>query len=241
MINYLYLFGTDKADNYPLVYSLLENLIKKNKKNKILEIGIGGHNKEYNGGDSLIGLSNYYIRSKIYGFDINDKKFLNFSNIRTFKVDQSSSRDLNKAISKIGHLDLIIDDGSHYVNHQMISFNTLFKKLKYNGVYIIEDCSGSYKNSAFGSPKLTKQKNLYSYFSYYVHSMNYHLLTNNNKKKYKVFREIGAIYFMRECILIIKSKNNLKKFTDKELKITFNKKNSLRNIKKDIKGYFIYK
>mgnify|MGYP003345952491 CR=1 FL=1 len=40
-------------------------------------------------------------------------------------------------MDKIGNCDMIIDDGSHILEHQIISFKTLWKYC--NDIYIIED------------------------------------------------------------------------------------------------------
>ena len=37
--------------------------------------------------------------------------------------------------------DIIIDDGSHNIRDQIISFNILFRKLIKHGMYVIEDAS----------------------------------------------------------------------------------------------------
>jgi len=51
------------------------------------------------------------------------------------------------AHKKYGKLDIIIDDGSHHGEHQLISFNTLFPLLSPGGFYIIEDCLCAYDST----------------------------------------------------------------------------------------------
>ena len=38
-----------------------------------------------------------------------------------------------------GNLDVILDDGSHIPEHQILTFNTLFPSVVPGGIYIIED------------------------------------------------------------------------------------------------------
>lgn len=68
-----------------------------------------------------------------------------------FTGDQGSVEDLERLLATKGikgQLDFIIDDGSHHPEHQMISFEYLFKYgLKPGGVYIIEDTETSYWRS----------------------------------------------------------------------------------------------
>jgi hypothetical protein len=40
-------------------------------------------------------------------------------------------------------LDVVIDDGSHLIEHQIVSFNFLFPRLSDHGIYVIEDTGGA--------------------------------------------------------------------------------------------------
>ena len=60
-------------------------------------------------------------------------------------VDQSNPEQMNRFMAQVGgDFDIIIDDGSHIVAHQIISFKTLFPYLKSGGIYVIEDLFSSY-------------------------------------------------------------------------------------------------
>eukprot|EP01036_Dinobryon_divergens_P023544 gene23544-31900_t len=67
---------------------------------------------------------------------------------KSFVGDQSLVSDLEKALDKNklkGELDFIIDDGSHYPDHQILTFKYFFEHgLKPGGVYIIEDIEQNY-------------------------------------------------------------------------------------------------
>ena len=57
-----------------------------------------------------------------------------------FRGDQSDVVDLNKFIVEHGvDFDIIIDDGGHSMRQQQISLKVLYKHLKNNGIYVIED------------------------------------------------------------------------------------------------------
>lgn len=62
------------------------------------------------------------------------------------RVDQSKPQDLERAVAIVRHpISLIVDDGSHHPDHQLLSFSTLFQKLlQPGGLYIIEDVETSY-------------------------------------------------------------------------------------------------
>ena len=84
----------------------------------------------------------------MYGLDEINKEFLNSKRIKTFVGSQNDKKFLINFGKKFGSFDIIIDDGSHFVKHQLTSFNNLYKYLNENGIYVIEDLSGSYKNSS---------------------------------------------------------------------------------------------
>lgn len=123
-------YNTDKATYHNFCDFYEKNL---NKDIQILwEIGILN-------GASLNMWAEYYKNSKIIGFDIEDKSSLNYlKNIETKILDQGNKEQLLE-LSNEKEIDVIIDDGSHYVNHQIMTFECLFNSLKSNGQYIIED------------------------------------------------------------------------------------------------------
>ena len=114
------------------------NMLKeyRNKPIKILEIGV----KE---GDSLKIWKDYlHPESKIYGIEKNPTplEFFKQENTEIFYGSQTDIPFLNSVISKIGKVDVIIDDGGHTNNQLKTTFNYLFEYgLQDNGLYIMED------------------------------------------------------------------------------------------------------
>lgn len=110
-----------------------ESIIKIIKPKKLLEIGISF-------GGSIRMWSEYLPNTNILAFDINENraKFSDFNlhNVKLLLGDQSDVKFLNTLKDKY---DIIIDDGSHKLNHILTSFNVLFNYLNDNGVYVIED------------------------------------------------------------------------------------------------------
>ncbi len=65
---------------------------------------------------------------------------INEGRIKSWVCDQSNPRALFDLMGKVPEmLDVIIDDGSHVTEHQILTAKTLFPYLKRGGVYIIED------------------------------------------------------------------------------------------------------
>jgi predicted O-methyltransferase YrrM len=113
----------------------------KEKVTNICEIGV------YNGG-STKAFYDYFPNTQIIGLDIFDKT--QYENDRTITkiVDQGSYEQLDNFISECNNqnlqFDIILDDGSHDVIHQQITFGKLFQLVKPGGIYIIEDMCTSY-------------------------------------------------------------------------------------------------
>jgi hypothetical protein len=101
-------------------------------------------------GRSLLSNQEYFNNAKIHGLDIDDKSMYNSERIRTYIVDQSSSDELDSFVINMQtsstFFDIIIDDGSHDVSHQQMTFGKFFNLLKPGGLYIIEDMCTSFFN-----------------------------------------------------------------------------------------------
>lgn len=132
-------YNSDKSSKHHKYLNLYDNYFSKIRyeKNNILEIGILE-------GESLKIFSEYFVNSNIYAFDILQKNNLTINNCFISSGDQSDRNFLN-SFSKV-QFDVIIDDGSHRMDHQQISLGFLFKFLKSGGIYIIEDLHTSLEN-----------------------------------------------------------------------------------------------
>ena len=106
----------------------------RNKKLDILEIGLAK-------GGGVASLYFYFPNSNLIGVDNNPFRILYKSNrIRSIYVDTSSKRILQNLTNHLNHkFDIIIDDSSHRLIDQILSFSENFKNLKKGGFYIVED------------------------------------------------------------------------------------------------------
>lgn len=122
------LFGHGYVESY-------EKILKNKKIKSMLEIGVSF------GGSLKMWDEFFNYNTKIIGIDIEEKRFKrkNLENERIkIKIgDQSNEKFLKKLGDQ--NYDLIIDDGSHISEHQLISFKTLFEYLSSEGLYVIED------------------------------------------------------------------------------------------------------
>lgn len=137
-------YGTDKAGSYTALYdTLLRD--RRDKVKNVLEIGIGSreamrHVPGYEPGASLRMWRDYFPNAHIFGIDNDPAVMFHDLGITTVECSQHSAAGL-KAVTKLfgSSFDLIVDDGDHTVEGQLISANTLVPFLAPGGLYVIED------------------------------------------------------------------------------------------------------
>jgi hypothetical protein len=141
-------WGTDKVPSIGHSYTpYYHELLKGKTVRRMLEIGIGypelmeEYSPGYITGASLFMWEEYFPEAEIYGLDNNPQAMVNKGRIRSLLCDQGSEVSLHKAASELGgRMDLIIDDGSHNPEHQVLSAKVLIPLLlDPKGIYVIED------------------------------------------------------------------------------------------------------
>jgi hypothetical protein len=146
---------TDKRileHNYVQFYEKYFELIR-DKNLKILEIGIYRPNP--NSGRlvaaSLKTWYDYFPNADIYGVDLTDFTDVENDRIKTTICNQANREDKNdypgleSVIKKFGgEFDIIIDDGGHTMEQQLVTLGYMFKYLKPNGIFVVEDLHTSY-------------------------------------------------------------------------------------------------
>lgn len=151
--------GTDKgsespsgAHHYSAFYDRWFSPIK-NQVTSICEIGVWN-------GCSLKAFEEYFPNANMVGLDIEDKTYLDSDRIKTFILDQGSKNHLDEFVKLCNRsnlqFDFILDDGSHNISHQQLTFGKLFSLVKPGGMYIIEDLGTSY---------FTLNQELYGYYT----------------------------------------------------------------------------
>jgi len=185
-------FGCDKSIDHRYEYPYDTYLKKfRDKTCTIFEIGIDA-------GKSLKVWENFLPKAKIYGMDIGVE--LKYERGEVFKADQSNLDDLTRIKNQIGKCEIIIDDGSHVIDHQLKSFYYLFENmLDWGGVYVIEDIECSYWNpnsTIYGYA--VGEENIIDHFVKLNHSV------NNNYSNHTNDLHIKSISYYPNCIVIEK-------------------------------------
>lgn len=135
-------YGSDKVSRHaytPFYYELLKD--RRESVKKVLEIGILE-------GASLRMWRDFFPNAIIYGADYDVDTLVEEDRIHSIFADQTDPG----TIFELGEdFDLIVDDGSHQMITQVMTFHILKRYLARGGIYVIEDVS---------TPELV-QKNLY--------------------------------------------------------------------------------
>ena len=108
------------------------------KKMNFLEIG------SYSGA-SAAAFSKYFPNAKIFCLDVNLTKFIyKGKNLFPVGIDATNSKMVKKFLKSINFdknsfFDIIIDDGSHLLSHQLKSLDIFYNLVAPGGYYVIEE------------------------------------------------------------------------------------------------------
>ena len=143
-----------KYKNYFNIYDNLFNEYK-NKNITFLEIGV------FSGGSLFMWRNFFGKKAKIIGIDLNpeSKKFEKYG-FKIFIGDQSKESFWKKFFSKVGKVDLVLDDGGHTNYQQIITTNCCIPNIKDNGMLVVEDIHTSFIKNKWYNPSK------YSYINY---------------------------------------------------------------------------
>lgn len=127
-------WGCDKAPAIRHAYTpFYHRLFAGRPIRRVLEIGV------YNGA-SLRMWQDYWPEAEIFGLDIESRFLFEEDRIHTRLCDAGNAGELARTATELGGaFDLIIDDGSHYADDQILAVETLLPFLTPSGIYVIED------------------------------------------------------------------------------------------------------
>lgn len=105
----------------------------------VVEIGVSL------GGSLQMWRSYFGKRARIIGIDINPEcRQFGEPGIEIFIGSQSDPDFLRQFLEIVPRIDILIDDGGHRMDEQIISFENLFPNISNHGVYLCEDTHTSY-------------------------------------------------------------------------------------------------
>ena len=105
----------------------------------ILEIGC------LHGGSLQLWKRYFGPHATIIGVDIEPRCLSHVEDQINIRIGSQNDREfLKSVVEEFGSIDIVIDDGSHMSEDQIISFNTLFDHVSENGIYAVEDLHTNY-------------------------------------------------------------------------------------------------
>lgn len=126
----------------------------KNKNIIFVEIGV------FEGGSLLMWRNFFGPKARIIGVDINpNAKEMEKKGFEVFIGDQTSQKFWESFFKQVGDVDVILDDGGHYFDQQIVTLEMGIKHLRDGGLILIEDTHTSYMKSYFGP-------NMFSFVNY---------------------------------------------------------------------------
>lgn len=195
---------TSKWSHYFSIYDTwFRRFINQNP--KVLEIGVdnGGSMqmwKQYFSNPSLFGIDN---RPK-FEFD-NPVEYLGFD-ANLIVGDQGDSEFWDYFVSNTPKLDVVIDDGSHFQNHQLLTMEKLWPHMNEGGIYMVEDTHSSYMkifNGAYkGNTFVSTMKDVVD--ALHVDHMEDVAVNITNQFNNEPFRSIKAIHFYDSVVVVEK-------------------------------------
>lgn len=114
----------------------------------IVEIGV------YHGGSLQMWKKYFGRKAHIVGVDIDDRtRELAEDRVEIVIGDQSDRPFLSSLGRRVGLIDIVIDDGGHTMEQQIVSFEELWPFVRNGGVYLAEDLHTSYWDEFGGGNK----------------------------------------------------------------------------------------
>lgn len=150
--------GTDKSTITHHYLDRYEAYLKdyRDKEFTLLEIGVAG-------GFSMKMWAEYFPKAKVHGIDINPDCKSYVPNVHI--GSQTDHAFLDKLIEEIGVPDVIISDGSHVGDEEVVTFKHLFPKMKSGGLYFLEDTATFYNNHYSGAFEGNGRTKAFNFFS----------------------------------------------------------------------------
>ncbi len=188
-----------KCDTYFQTYEeLFSSYI--GKKITFVEIGV------LHGGSLLMWREYFGPQARIIGIDLDPRaKELEEKGFEIFIGSQSDVNFWKKFYTQVGNIDILLDDGGHVNDQQIITLSESIDNINNNGIIVIEDVHTSYLKK-FGNPSSTS---FISYSKYLVDVINSRFpgVKGNNEFNKKIY---SVLFFNSIVAFKINSKKSIK-------------------------------
>ncbi len=177
---------------------------------RILEIGV------CKGGSLQMWRDYFGEKATIVGIDIDAGcKEFEEGNIHICIGSQADRDFLLKVSEKWGPFDIVLDDGSHEMSHQILTFETLFPLLNENGVFICEDCHSSYSSRYNGGYK--KNDTFIEYSKNFADCVNSQFIDWDKMQELPFYADyVKACHYYDSMVVVEKKHRGYSFFTERE-------------------------
>lgn len=202
---------TLRSDKWVPYFDVYEFYLKKfiNKSPVIVEIGVQG------GGSLQMWRKYLGDGAEIYGIDVDESilKHKEYYDEKThlFIGDQGSDLFWDDFLAKVPKIDILIDDGGHFMNQQKKTFERVFPHINYGGVFICEDTHTSYEEYCGGG--LKNPNSFIEYCKNLIDLLHY----NHLKERYSVSGKVVDLCAGLSCVnfynsMVVMEKQKPEKF-----------------------------
>ncbi len=140
----------------------------------------------------------------IFGIDINPEceRFNGLAG--QVRIGSQTDRTfLESVVTEMGGVDIVLDDGSHHMDHIPQSLKYLFPKLNNGGIYMIEDLHSAYWKSFGGG--YNSEQNFFHLVSEMVNDM-HHWYHRKGLRHPEISNECSGIHVHDSIVVLEKNK-----------------------------------
>ncbi len=149
------------------------------------------------GGSMFMWREYFGNKAKIIGIDLHpNAKELEKHGFEIFVGSQSDPNFWKNFYNKVGKIDILLDDGGHENNQQIITLNESIPNIKDGGIILIEDTHTSY-SKRFGNPS---KYSFINYSKYLVDVVNSRFPSDEIKKNNEFRKKIFSVLFYESMV-----------------------------------------
>jgi len=149
--------------------------------------------REYFGDDAII-----------FGIDINPEcEKLNGLAGQVRIGSQADSEFLESVVKEMGGVDIILDDGSHHMDHIPLTLKYLFPHMNHGGIYMIEDLHAAYWKKFGGGYQ--SENNFFGRVTDLIDDM-HHWYHSHKLKQATISKECSGIHIHDSIVVLEKNK-----------------------------------
>jgi len=164
-----------KSIKHTTYFSVYDDLFNKFKDKKVVFVEVG----VFQGGSLFMWREYFGKQARIIGIDINPgAKKWEKDGFEIFIGSQSDSKFWEIFFNTIGEVDIILDDGGHTFEQQIITAESVLHNIKDGGMLVVEDTHTSYMVDYGGASNVS----FISYAKNMIDGINYRYEHFKNKK-----------------------------------------------------------